>query len=67
MCEHKECEHSLGPGSHCVECDRLKLLDQMILSMAAVAPEPKWNEEVNGQTDDGLQIWINNGRYEDNA
>jgi hypothetical protein len=22
MCEHEECEHSLGPSSHCDECDR---------------------------------------------
>jgi hypothetical protein len=26
MCEHRECEHSLGPGSHCTECDRLARL-----------------------------------------
>ena len=25
MCEHEECEHSLGPSSHCTECDRLAL------------------------------------------
>jgi hypothetical protein len=24
MCEHRECEHSLGPSSHCSECDRLE-------------------------------------------
>lgn len=24
MCEHDECEHSLGPSSHCDECDRIK-------------------------------------------
>ena len=23
MCEHEECEHSLGPSSHCDECDRV--------------------------------------------
>ena len=22
MCGHAECEHSLGPGSHCTVCDR---------------------------------------------
>ena len=22
MCEHRECKHSLGPSSHCDECDR---------------------------------------------
>jgi len=22
MCGHAECEHSLGPGSHCTACDR---------------------------------------------
>jgi hypothetical protein len=26
MCEHRECKHSLGPGSHCTECDRLARL-----------------------------------------
>jgi hypothetical protein len=25
MCEHKECEHSLGPGSHCDTCDRIAI------------------------------------------
>lgn len=55
MCEHKECEHSLSPSSHCPECDRLKLLYQN---------DPEWSDEVNGQTDDGLQTWINVGRFE---
>ena len=22
MCEHPECRHSMGPGSHCDACDR---------------------------------------------
>jgi len=26
MCNHEECEHSLGPSSHCSECDRLEEL-----------------------------------------
>lgn len=25
MCEHNECEHSLGSGSHCSECDRIAI------------------------------------------
>lgn len=23
MCEHVECQHSLGPGSHCTRCDQI--------------------------------------------
>ena len=26
MCEHAECQHSLGPGSHCPACDRAETL-----------------------------------------
>lgn len=30
MCEHNECEHSLGSSSHCVECDRLEKLRRKV-------------------------------------
>lgn len=33
MCEHEECEHSLGPSSHCDGCDRE---DKDVLTAATI-------------------------------
>ena len=57
MCEHKDCMHSLGPGSHCDTCDRLQA---PILFTVVAAPPTKTYKRVREKqyTEEDIKRWL---------